>query len=62
MAEMQFEPAWRAMLEQDSARVPDPAAEATPAPAEDNEVLTAALPFSSFELNSSVLEYLQVAG
>jgi hypothetical protein len=63
MAEMQFEllSAWRAMLQQDSARVPDSAAEATPAPAEDNEVLTVALPFSSFELNSSVLEYLRLS-
>jgi Spy/CpxP family protein refolding chaperone len=51
----------RGVTEQDSARVPNPAAEATPAPAEDNEVLTVALPFSTFELNSSVLEYLRLS-
>jgi LTXXQ motif family protein len=63
MAEMQFEllGAWRAMLEHDLARVPGHDAETTPAPAEDNEIVTVALPFSSFELNSSALEYLRLS-
>jgi len=63
MAEMQFEllSAWRAMLEQDLARVPVPAAEATPASVQDNEIVTVALPFLSFQLNSSVAEYLKLS-
>jgi hypothetical protein len=63
MAEMQFEllSAWRAMLEQDLARVPGPAAEATPTSADDNDIVTVALPFSSFQLNSSVVEYLRLS-
>jgi Spy/CpxP family protein refolding chaperone len=63
LAQMQFEllAAWRAMLEQDLARIPVPAAEATTAPVEDNEVVTVALPFSSFHFNSSLAEYLSLS-
>jgi len=63
MAEMQFEllSAWRAMLEQDLARVSVPPAEATSPSAQDNEIVTVALPFLSFYLNPSVAEYLKLS-
>ena len=63
MAEMQFEllSAWRAMLEQDLAQVPVPAAEATPASVQENEIVTVALPVLSFQFNSSVAEYLKLS-
>lgn len=64
LAQMQFQllAAWRVMLEQDLARIPVTAAEATRAPVEDNEVVaTVALPFSSFQFNSSLAEYLSVS-
>jgi Spy/CpxP family protein refolding chaperone len=62
LAPMQFEllAAWRAMLKQDLARIPVPA-DATPTPVEDNEVVTVALPFSSFQFNSSLAEYLSLS-
>ena len=63
VAQMQFEllGAWSAMLEQDLARVPDSAAAADSAQSEDNEVILVALPFSSFELNPSLAEYLNLS-
>ena len=62
-AQMQFEllGAWSAMLQQDLARVPDSATEADSAQSEDNEVILVALPFSSFELNPSLTEYLKLS-
>ena len=62
-AQMQFEllGAWRAMLEHDLASVSLPASNATPVAAKENEVVMAALPFSSFELNPSVVEYLNLS-
>jgi len=62
LAHMQFEvlSAWREMLQQDLARVPAAAVEATPAPAQQHEILMVALPFSSFELNASLVEYLNL--
>ncbi len=62
MAGMQFEllSAWRAMLEQDLARVPMPPAEVSAASVKENEIVTVALPFLSFQLNSSVAEYLKL--
>ena len=63
VAQMQFEllGAWSAMLQQDLARVPDSATEAGSAQSEDNEVILVALPFSSFELNPSLAEYLNLS-
>ena len=63
MAEMQFDLliAWRAMLERDLDRVSVPAPEATPSLAQENEIVTVAPPFLSFELNSSVAEHLKLS-
>jgi len=63
VAQMQFEllGAWSAMLQQDLARVPDSATKVDPAQSEDNEVILVALPFSSFELNPSLAEYLNLS-
>lgn len=63
VAEMQFEllSAWRSMLEQDLARVPTPTTEATPASVQQNEIVTVALPFLSFEINASIAEYLKLS-
>lgn len=62
-AQMQFEllAAWRAMLEHDLASVPAPASDTNSAPTRDNEIVMVALPFSSFELNPSVAEYLNLS-
>ncbi len=68
-AQMQFEllAAWRAMLEHDLASVPESASSTHPAegtnPVKDkeNEIVMVALPFSSFELNSSVAQYLNLS-
>lgn len=63
VAQMQFEllGAWSAMLQQDLARVPDSAAAGDSAQSEDNQVILVALPFSSFELNPSLAEYLKLS-
>ena len=63
VAQMQFElfGAWSAMLQQDLARVPDPATPTASAQDKDNEVILVALPFSSFELNPSLAEYLSLS-
>jgi hypothetical protein len=62
-AHMQFEllGAWRSMLEHDLAGVPVPAPNANPIPAREKEIVMVALPFSSFELNPSVAEYLKLS-
>lgn len=62
-AQMQFEllGAWRAMLEHDLASVPAPASNPNPDPAKENEIVMVALPFSSFELNPSVAQYLHLS-
>jgi LTXXQ motif family protein len=62
VAQMQFEllGAWSAMLQQDLARVPDSATAGDSAQSEDNQVILVALPFSSFELNPSLAEYLNL--
>jgi Spy/CpxP family protein refolding chaperone len=61
VAQMRFEllGAWSVMLEHDLARVPTAAAQATPD--EDNEIVMVASPFSSFELNASLAEYLNLS-
>ena len=51
--------AWSVMLEHDLARVPTAAAPATPD--ENNEIVMVALPFSSFELSTSLAEYLNLS-
>lgn len=63
VAQMQFEllGAWSAMLQQDLARVPDPATSTASAQTEDNDIIVVALPFSSFELNPSLAEYLNLS-
>lgn len=63
VAQMQFEllGAWSAMLQQDLARVPDPAGPDASAPAENSDVILVALPFSSFALNPSLAEYLNLS-
>jgi LTXXQ motif family protein len=63
VAQMQFElvGAWSAMLQQDLARVPDSATAGDSAQSEDNQVILVALPFSSFELNPSLTEYLKLS-
>jgi hypothetical protein len=52
--------AWRVMLEQDLARVPT-SAQPGPGLDENNEIVMVALPFSSFELNPSLAEYLNLS-
>ena len=52
--------AWRVMLEQDLARVPT-SAQSSPGLDENNEIVMVALPFSSFELNPSLAEYLNLS-
>jgi Spy/CpxP family protein refolding chaperone len=60
LTQMQFEllSLWRGMLEQDLARIP--AAQANPAPTQEKEVVTVALPFSTLQINSSLAEYLNL--
>jgi hypothetical protein len=60
LTHMQFEllSLWRGIDEQDSARIPD--AEAKPDSTQGNEVVMAALPFSSFQLNPSLATYLSL--
>lgn len=61
VAQMRFElfGAWSVMLEHDLAQVPIATAPATPD--ENNEIVMAALPFSSFELGTSLAEYLNLS-
>ncbi|HWC18054.1 MAG TPA: Spy/CpxP family protein refolding chaperone [Terriglobales bacterium] len=69
-AQMQFEllAAWRAMLEHDLASVPEsatntnPVQQSDPIQEKENEIVMVALPFSSFELNASVAQYLNLSG
>jgi LTXXQ motif family protein len=58
LTRMQFEllSLWRAIEQEDVARVPDPPAK--PAPTQDSEIVMVALPFSSLQLNPSLAEYL----
>jgi len=60
LTHMQFEllSLWRGIEEQDSARVAD--VQATPDPAQESEVVTVALPFSSLQLNPSLAAYLNL--
>jgi Spy/CpxP family protein refolding chaperone len=60
LAHMQFEllSLWRGIEEQDSARAPD--LQADPAPRQESEVVTVALPFSSLQLNPSLAKYLNL--
>ena len=63
VAKMRFEllVARSAMLEHDLARVPAAAAPPTPALDKNNDIVTILLPFSSFELNPSLAEYLNLS-
>jgi Spy/CpxP family protein refolding chaperone len=63
VAQMRFEllGAWRSMLEHDLAQVPTAAAPPAPALDENNQTVMVALPFSSFELNTSLAEYLTLS-
>ena len=60
LTHMQFEllSLWRGIEEQDSATSAD--VQADPAPDQENEVVTVALPFSSLQLNPSVAAYLNL--
>jgi hypothetical protein len=57
---MQFEllSLWRGIEEQDSARIPD--VEAKPDSTQESEVVMVALPFSSLQLNPSLVSYLSL--
>src|SRR5579864_2199177 len=57
---MQFEllSLWRGIEEQDSARIPDVAAK--PDSTQESEVVMVALPFSSLQLNPSLVSYLSL--
>jgi hypothetical protein len=61
LTHMQFEllSLWRGIEEQDLARSPD--VQADPAPRQENEVVTVALPFSSLQLNPSLATYLNLS-
>jgi Spy/CpxP family protein refolding chaperone len=63
VAQMRFEllGAWSAMLENDLAQVPTAAAPPAPAINENREIVMVALPFSSFELSTSLAEYLNLS-
>jgi hypothetical protein len=60
LTQMQFEllSLWREIGEKDSARIPDD--QATPDPGQENEIVVVALPFSSLQLNLSLVEYLNL--
>jgi len=60
LTQMQFEllSLWREIGEKDSARIPDD--QATPDPGQENEIVVVALPFSSLQLNPSLVEYLNL--
>ncbi len=63
VAQMRFEllGAWRIMMEHDLAQVPTAVAPPAPAIDENREIVMVALPFSSFELNPSLAEYLNLS-
>jgi len=63
VSQMRFEllGAWRIMVEHDLAQVPTAAAPPAPAINENREIVMVALPFSSFELNPSLAEYLNLS-
>ena len=63
IAQMQFDllATWRAMLEHDLTRVPVAAAQPTTNKAEAGEIVAVSLPFSSFELNPAMAEYLNLS-
>ena len=63
VAQMRFEllDSRHAMLEQDLAQVSTAAARPGLAPDQNNEIVMVALPFSSFELNPSLVEYLNLS-
>jgi len=60
LTQMQFEllSLWHEIEQEDVARIPD--APAKPAPTQDSEIVTVALPFSSLQLNPSLSEYLSL--
>jgi hypothetical protein len=60
LTHMQFEllSLWRGIEEQDSARIPD--VDEKPDSMQDSDVVTVALPFSSFQLNPSLATYLSL--
>src|SRR5579863_4418959 len=60
LTHMQFEllSLWRGIEEKDSARIPD--VEAKPDSMQESEVVMAALPFSSLQLNPSLATYLSL--
>jgi Spy/CpxP family protein refolding chaperone len=60
LTHMQFEllSLWREIEQEDVARIPD--APAKPASTQDGEIVMVALPFSSFQLNASLAEYLSL--
>src|SRR6201993_369953 len=60
LTHMQFEllSLWRGIEEQDSARIPD--VEAKPDSTQESEVVMVALPFSSLQLNPSLVSYLSL--
>lgn len=62
MAQMQFSllSALREMLDQDLARAAA-APQPTPKPEQESEIIMVALPFSSLQLNPSVIEYLDLS-
>jgi hypothetical protein len=61
LTQMQFElfSLWREIGEKGSARLPDD--QATPDPGQENEIVVVALPFSSLQLNPSLVEYLNLS-
>jgi len=61
LTQMQFEllSLWREIGEKDSARIPDD--QATPDPGQENEIVVVALPFSSLQLNPSLVEFLNLS-
>jgi Spy/CpxP family protein refolding chaperone len=61
LTQMQFEllSLWREIGGKDSARISDD--QSTPDPGQKNEIVVVALPFSSLQLNSSLVEYLNLS-
>jgi LTXXQ motif family protein len=60
LAKMQFQllSLWRDIEQEDGEQIPD--APANPAPTPDGEIVMVALPFSSFQLNPALSEYLSL--
>jgi hypothetical protein len=61
LTQMQFEllSLWREIEEQDSAKIPDVGTK--PDSGQENEIVVVALPFSSLQLNPSLVEYLNLS-